>query len=156
MQYARWMARHEVPYQEVMYKVDIPTETWPAHDIRKCHVFHLAAQYSLGSERGAFGDKAGFFYRRCLEDLLAFKTAFYARPLILITLYNYVHIYFERTGYLAEEEVMHSYDFKEPAVFLPQKARLKKTFSEKIFLFGRLLKLFVKGHLLSMKRNIGS
>jgi predicted AlkP superfamily pyrophosphatase or phosphodiesterase len=45
LHYADWMVNNEVPYKEVLHKVQIPTETWPAHDIRKCHIFHLAAKY---------------------------------------------------------------------------------------------------------------
>lgn len=152
LHYAKWMAEHEVPYKEQLPKVDIPTETWSAHDIRKCHVFHIAALYSSGSERDLYRNKADFFYTRCLQDLLEYKTALFTRPLILIAVYNHVHIYFERNGYVPEEDVAHSYDFKAPTVFLPQKVRFKKTFSVKVFLLGRLLRLLLKGRLMNMQK----
>ena len=40
-------------YKDVLHKVELPTETWPAHDVRKCHVFHLAARYAPPAERAA-------------------------------------------------------------------------------------------------------
>ena len=39
------------PYKDVLHKVEIPTETWPAHDMRKCHVLHLAASYGRPADR---------------------------------------------------------------------------------------------------------
>ena len=55
------MVENEVPYKEVLHKVDIPTETWPAQDIRKCHVLHLADRYSMPSDRaGSIPSGLGF------------------------------------------------------------------------------------------------
>lgn len=50
--YAKWILENEAPYKDVLHKVLIPTETWPAHDIRKCHVLHVASEY-VGQKRGA-------------------------------------------------------------------------------------------------------
>ncbi len=131
LHYANWMAEHESPYQEILHKVLIPTETWPAQDIRKCHVFHLAAKYSLPEKRQKYAQKAAFFYSRCLEDLLGYQTAYLTRPLVLLCVYGYVHDYFLAHGY-GEERISHCYDFGSPQTFLPQRLRFKKHFVKKL------------------------
>ena len=75
LHYAGWMVENEVPYKEVLHKVEIPTETWPAHDVRKCHVLHLAARYGRPADCQKYSERAGFFFDRCMEDLLSFETA---------------------------------------------------------------------------------
>ena len=32
LHYSRWMLENEIPYKACLSKVEIPTETWPAHD----------------------------------------------------------------------------------------------------------------------------
>ena len=39
LHYARWMAVHEYPYLDKPEKLEFPTETWAAQDIRKSDVF---------------------------------------------------------------------------------------------------------------------
>ncbi|MGO9019951.1 MAG: hypothetical protein ACLQVJ_16570 [Syntrophobacteraceae bacterium] len=124
LHYAGWMLENEVPYKDVLHKVDVPTETWPAHDVRKCHVLHLAARYSQPSGRRKYSEKAGFFFDRCLEDLLDFKTAHLTRPLVILTVYGFVHSYFQSRGYSADFSG-HAYNFGHPEEFVPQRARLK-------------------------------
>ena len=69
--YARWMLEHEVPYATVLHKVEIPSETWPAQDIRKCVVFHMAAKYDGGFQSKCYRDKARLFFDACINDLRA-------------------------------------------------------------------------------------
>jgi len=144
LHYARWMARNEVPYKDVLHKVLIPTETWPAHDIRKCHVFHLAATWSAGEDRESFSERAGFFFDRCLDDLLSFKTAHLTRPLVILSVYGHAHAYYLRHGGSAVPDWRHNHSFGQPAAFVPQRARLKSELRRKARLaldeVGRLLR----------------
>ena len=93
LHYAGWMLAHEVPYSSVLDKVEIPTETWPAQDIRRGSVFHFAAKYSDEASRGVFIDCAQFFFDRCVRDLLEFKTCILTRPVVLLMTNGYVHVY---------------------------------------------------------------
>lgn len=124
LHYARWMRANEVPYRDVLHKVLIPTETWPAHDIRKCHVLHLAAQWSAGEERHSFRDRAGFFFGRCLEDVLSFDSAYLTRPLVILSVYGHAHAYYSRHGAGMPGDWHHDHCFGQPAGFVPQRARL--------------------------------
>lgn len=139
LHYAQWMAVHEVPYKEVLDKVLIPTETWPAHDIRKCHIFHLAAKYGTEQDEQIYTAKATDFYTSCLNDLLSFKTAFVTRPLVMLCVYGFVHDYFcgqQRNRPYA----IHCYDFGRPELFIPQRLRCKSNFKKKFVLALKLAK----------------
>ena len=95
LHYGRWMVCYEVPYQDILDKVALPTETWPAQDVRKCHVLHLAGEFAAGPERSAFHDRADFFFTRGLEDLLGFETAYLTRPRVILCVYGHVQAYYQ-------------------------------------------------------------
>ena len=95
LHYARWMLEHEVPYRDVLHKVLLPTETWPAQDVRKSHVLHLAGEFAPAAERSVFHDKADFFFARSLEDLLKFDTAYLTRPLVIQCVYGHLQAFYQ-------------------------------------------------------------
>lgn len=120
LHYANWMVTHEVPYQQVMHKVQIPTETWPAQDIRKSNVFKFAAKHSEGSLREVFLEKADFFFQSCVTDLRSYATAHLTRPIVLLLVNGYMHASFssnpKQQGVLLKEYP----DFGIPKPFTPQ------------------------------------
>ena len=132
LQYAAWMAQNEVPYKDVLHKVLIPTETWPAHDIRKCHVFHVAAKYGPSTKQAIFREKAQFFFDSCLTDVLSFGTAFVTRPLVILCTYGYVQAYFQESQHVDSGAISQAYDFGRIEPFLPQRTRIRKTLSKKL------------------------
>lgn len=153
LHYADWMLNNEVPYKEVLHKVEIPTETWPAHDIRKCHIFHLAAKYGHPNQRALFTEKADLFFKRCLVDLLSFETAFLTRPLVILSVYGYIHAYFQNYRSETPDFHVHGYDFGNPTAFLPQKVRVKATLKKKLHMVAAEFKRLsiAKGHALKDK-----
>ena len=119
--YAAWMSEHEVPYMQVMHKVTIPTETWPAQDIRKSNVFLLAAKYAdEPSMRMEFLKKADHFFNRCITDLLTFKTCTLTRPTVLIMTNVHMYPYFRATPIDDVPVSRDQYDVHEPRPFAPQ------------------------------------
>jgi len=140
--YADWMVKNEVPYKDVLYKVEIPTETWPAHDIRKCHVFHLAAKYGPPERRMVYREKAEVFFERCLSDLLSFETAYLTRPMVILTVYGAVHSYFQKYGCSDFTFESHNYNFGQPLNFRPQKARVKRQLLVKAGVIAKEAKRF--------------
>lgn len=56
------LKKNEVPYKDVLHKVDIPTETWPAQDIRKAYVLNCVSKYVSEQEREAFLKKRPDFF----------------------------------------------------------------------------------------------
>ncbi len=143
LHYARWMVENEVPYKDVLHKVDIPTETWPAQDIRKCSVMHLAAKYGPSADRQHYSERAAFFFDRCLKDLLSFDTACLTRPLVILTVCGFVHAYFQNEVRTCDAPA-HAYDFGLPEEFLPQKARLKATVAARAKVCAKLLRRAVR------------
>jgi hypothetical protein len=124
--YARWMHEHEVPYKDALHKVLIPTETWPAHDVRKAHVLHVAAGYAPPDEAARFRERASFFQRRCLEDVLSFSTAYVTRPLVILCVYGYIDAYFRSHPDAVDGALdPHPYSFGAPVEFVPQRARVR-------------------------------
>lgn len=129
LHYASWVLEHEVPYKDVLHKVELPTETWPAHDIRKCHVLHLAASYSSGRQQAQFRARADYFFVRCLDDLRSFPTADLTRPLVILSVYGWLHDAFRGSGPAGCAYAVHNYDFGAPAAFVPQRDRLRASAS---------------------------
>ena len=149
LHYARWMLQHEVPYQEVLHKVLLPTETWPAQDVRKCHVLHLAGEFSSEPERAAFHDKADFFFARSLEDLLKFETAYLTRPLVIQCVYGHLQAFYQAHRTEGVDLKCPVEDFGLPQPFTaelrewPQRVRdlgtrLVRTGTERLDVFRRL------------------
>ena len=130
LHYADWMVANEVPYNDVLDKVEIPTETWPAQDVRKCCVLHYASKYAIPERREAYAKKAAFFFTRCLEDLCSYDTAFFTRPMALLISYGYYHAYFQSRQPSINFE-KHSHDFGSPKRFKHQRARIKHSMSNK-------------------------
>jgi YetA-like protein len=124
LRYAEWMLKHEVPYATVLHKVEIPTETWPAQDIRKNVVFHLAAKHAVGPLREEFREKANFFFETCIRDLLSFPTCTLTRPIVLLLTNAYVHSYFRNHPEESAPQPTEQYDFGKPQRFRPQFAEL--------------------------------
>jgi hypothetical protein len=132
--YATWMLHHEVPFRDVLDKVELPTETWPAQDIRKAHVFHIAAKYSTGEQRSAFAERADFFTRRCIADVLSFETAYLTRPRVLVSVYEPILRSFETEGYGSGDgahTAAHGYIFGTPEPFTSQREAVKLAVVEK-------------------------
>ena len=120
LHYAAWMLEHEVPYKRVLDRVEIPTETWPAQDIRKSNVFKFAAKYAPEPFRSAYLQKAEAFFQACITDVLSFDTCTLTRPIVILMANGYMQAYFdcypEETAPLPAAE----YDFGAPRNFTPQ------------------------------------
>jgi hypothetical protein len=137
LHYARWMLEHEVPYKDVLHKVEFPTETWPAHDVRKTHILHVAASYTEGAERARLRERAGYFFDRCLTDLLSFSTSGLTRPLVILSVYGCIHGYYLKSGQPAQLPALVQHDFGAPQQFVPQRARLKASLQRKVRLLSQ-------------------
>ena len=133
LHYVRWMDKHEVPYKEILDKVELPTETWSAQDIRKSHIFYYASKYCPDNLRQAYRLKAQYFWERCIDDLLSFPTSHYTRPQVIITVYAGMVTCFHqnKTDYEPYHEVF--YDFGGPTSFIPQRNRFKATARKRLF-----------------------
>ncbi len=149
LHYAEWMLKNEVPYVTVLHKVELPTETWPAQDIRKMVVFHLAAKYADAPARDVFSQRASFFFDACIRDLYAFETRTLTRPIALLMANAHVHTYCSSTPGDTPPRSILAHDFGRPMRFSPQFAELYwireklKTLSRTVKACGDGLKAFL-------------
>lgn len=131
LHYSAWMAAHEIPYKQQLHKVEIPTETWPAHDVRKAHVMHLAAKYAPTGQQAVYSTKARYFREQCLQDVLSFKTAYLTRPQVILSVYGHIDAYFGRHAEPVPY-VHHNYSFGAPVEFVSQRGRLGTALRSKL------------------------
>jgi len=124
LHYAEWMSTHETPYSQVLDRVEIPTETWPAQDIRKCWVFHIAAKHAAEPLRSVLKEKANFFFHTCIQDLRSWPTCTLMRPLVLLMTNAHVQAYFQQHQDETAPQPSRDYDFGQPHRFLSQFAEL--------------------------------
>ena len=98
LHYARWMAEHEYPYLEKPERLEYPTETWAAQDLRKSDVFYLAAAETSGEERTRFAERGAFFARTSLRTLESMPTRRLTRPVVLLLSHGWLHHLWARRG----------------------------------------------------------
>jgi hypothetical protein len=97
--YAGWMADHEFPYLDKPERLEFPTETWAAQDLRKAEVFDLAALHATSAdERARFSERARFFHRTALETLARMPSRVRTRPMVLLLNYGIARAWHERHG----------------------------------------------------------
>jgi hypothetical protein len=120
LHYAAWMLEHEVPYTRVLNRVEIPTETWAAQDIRKSNVFKFAAKYAPEPFRSVYLQKAEAFFRACVTDVLSFDTCTLTRPIVILMANGYMQAYFDRYPEETAPLPASEYDFGAPKNFTPQ------------------------------------
>ncbi len=146
LRYASWMLEHELPYSDTPALLEIPSETWSAQDVRKCHVFHLAARYEQDADRAvALRERAAFFQQRWVGDLAAFKTQDLTRPMVLVAVYGHLHDYYAgRPAAARSGPWIHDHDFGSPQRFVPQRLRVKASLRGKWQVANRELRRMLK------------
>jgi len=124
--YARWMADHEYPYLEKPEKLEFPTETWAAQDIRKSDVFYYAALHAAGDERSRFDERGAFFHRHSVESLAGMPTRALARPVVVLLTSGFLHVWRQNHRDAAEPAPTVAADHGRPTVFVSQRVRAVK------------------------------
>jgi hypothetical protein len=90
LKYAMWMCAHERPYLDTPERLEYPTETWAAQDIRKAAVFEFAARHTRDeAARACFLARADGFVDYAVSMLLQSRTGRLTRPLVLLLAYGF-------------------------------------------------------------------
>jgi hypothetical protein len=84
LHYARWMTAHERPYLDQPEKLEFPTETWAAQDMRKADVFLWAALHADADARARFLERSRWFFEYSVNTLATFATRRFTRPIVLM------------------------------------------------------------------------
>jgi hypothetical protein len=127
LHYARWMAEHERPYLDTPERLEYPTETWVAQDMRKSEVFRLASIYACGPERDRLLERSRFFFQYSVSTLIASPTRTLTRPVALLLLNGFAHAHLQQSMMAAPAPV-EAFDFGQPVAFVPQRARATRRF----------------------------
>ncbi len=125
LHYAQWMTQHERPILDTPEKLQYPTETWAAQDLRKVEVFQYAAKYTGGAARELFLERAAWFFEASLNKLDTFPTKSLCRPVVLL-----MHHGYSRNWWLQTEvptlDPTDAGTFGPWAMFVPQKVKAMK------------------------------
>jgi hypothetical protein len=125
LHYARWMAEHEYPYLDKPDKLEFPTETWSAQDIRKSDVFCHAALHASGAERTRFLERAAFFHRHSVDSLSGAPTRAFARPVIVLLTSGLLYEWMLAHPDAAAPRPAREERLTPPVRFVPQRERVK-------------------------------
>ena len=123
LHYARWMTGYEYPYLDKPEKLEFPTETWAAQDIRKSDVFNYAAMHAEGAERDRFLERARFFYQYSVRTLQGMPTRIFARPVVVLLTSGFLHSWMRSHPTTAAPDPSVRPTYAAPQVFVPQKQR---------------------------------
>ncbi len=116
------MAEHEYLALEKPERLEYPTETWAAQDVRKAEVFDLAARYAAShDERQRFLTCAADFHRRALAMLAELPTRTRTRPVVLLLSYGYSRPWYARTVPGTPLEPLPAGTWPPPSRFVPQR-----------------------------------
>ncbi len=123
LHYARWMATHERPILDTPEKLQYPTETWAAQDMRKVEVFQYAAKHAVGKDREAFLERAEWFFRYVETTLGGFPTKSLCRPVVLMLNFGWSRAWWQsHPDASAPAPTAGAESFDEWRMFVPQKA----------------------------------
>ena len=125
LKFADWMADHEYPYLDHPEKLEFPTETWAAQEMRKTEVFQWAARHGGASQRQRYLERANYFYRTSIDQLNRSPTKSFCRPVALLLSNGYSHDFFKNggLGLIPEAPVISDPSLPPQQNFLSQKTR---------------------------------
>ncbi len=123
LHYARWMADNERPYLDHAERLEYPTETWIAQDLRKSDVLLLAALHASGELRERFESRGRFFFDYAVSALSRAETRALTRPVVLLLSHGHMRPWSDAHPDATLPAPGQTPAFDAPQVFLPQKTR---------------------------------
>jgi hypothetical protein len=125
LHYARWLMANETFYFDNPEKLEYPTETWAAQELRKGNVLRLAAVYTDEPLRVRFLQQAHEFSQRSWQDLFRFGSRTATRP-VAILLVEGLKDHLLRTSEVARPvDSAGNHGFGDPSHFIPQRNKVR-------------------------------
>jgi hypothetical protein len=150
LRYAAWMAEHERPYFDQVAKMEYPTETWAAQELRKANVMRLAAAHADEPLRTKLLQRGHELSERAWADLLRFESRTTTRSLALVMIEGTKDSYIRAHVVKPALRSPAMYDFGQPQPFVCQKLRVRarlKTVRGLLTTFSRLINPYYWGML---------
>jgi hypothetical protein len=141
LRYAEWMLEHEAPYLDRADRLEYPTETWAAQDLRKANVLRLAACHAEPALRERLRRRADELAERAWSDLDRFPSRTVTRALALLMTEGLRDHYCRAAALPAAPAPAGDYNFGSPEVFLTQRRRVLARLKTPRGLAAALLKL---------------
>jgi hypothetical protein len=124
LHYAGWMLDHEEPYFDHPEKLEFPTETWAAQELRKANVLRLAAAHAAEPLRNRLLRRGAELAKRAWDDLLAFESRHVTRAVALVLVEGLRDSYFRHQPVCDRPRGSVGCDFGKPQDFVAQKQRV--------------------------------
>jgi hypothetical protein len=118
------MCQHEKFYLDEPEKLEYPTETWAAQELRKGTTLLMAAQLSPASEASAMRQRAGEILNRAWQTLMSFESRICTRPLALVLQQGHLEASL-RTASVEPTTQDEMFDFGQPTEFVSQRQHVK-------------------------------
>jgi hypothetical protein len=125
LHYAGWMVEHEEPYFDHPDKLEFPTETWAAQELRKANVLRLAAAHANEPLRQRLLRRGSELAQRAWHDLQSFASRYVTRAVALVLVEGLRDCYFRLPSAADKPRGPIDCDFGLPQDFVPQKVRVK-------------------------------
>ena len=94
LHYSEWMVANERFYLDEPEKLEYPTETWAAQELRKGTTLMMVARLARGPRAEALESKAQEILDRSWRTLLSFESRDFTRPLALVLQQGYLETFF--------------------------------------------------------------
>jgi hypothetical protein len=135
------MREHEAPYFDQREKLEFPTETWAAQELRKANVLRLAAAYVEEPERSRMHERGQQLAERAWADLQRFATRASLRSLAICMREGLddARLQFPVQG---KTRPRREWALGEPCAFVPQKARVRQQLRSARGLCKAILKMW--------------
>jgi hypothetical protein len=139
--YAGWMLENERPYYDHPEKLEFPTETWAAQELRKANVLRLAAAHAEEPLRERLLRRGDELAERGWSDLLRFESRTVARAIAVMLQEGTRDAFFRRQAPHPAPRPFTAYDFGVPETFVPQRQRVRARLKTARGLLGALARV---------------
>ncbi len=149
LHYAAWLVEHERPYYDHPERLEFPTETWAAQELRKANVLRLAARYADEPLRTRLLERGRQLADRGWQDLMRFESRDSARAIALVLAEGPRDAFFRAREADAMPRPANAHDvaqnvaqdFGTPQGFVPQRERVRRQIRQPLGLAVALLRL---------------
>lgn len=139
--FGAWMVENEQPYFDAPEKLEYPTETWAAQDLRKANAARLAADWVDEPLRGRLLEWGEALSDRAWSDLLGFESRHVIRAMVLVMTEGTRDLRLRLVAPSPPPPRGDAPDFGSPERFVPQKARVVQSLKSPLGLARGLARL---------------
>jgi hypothetical protein len=156
--YALWMLEHEKPYFDQIDRLEFPTETWAAQDLRKANVMRLAANHVDEPLRTRLRNRGDELGDRAWNDLLRFETRATARAVAIVMIEGLLDCGLRDRATLRQHCVVRpdTADFDRRVPFVSQRQRVRSALSHPAGLARLMVRLLTPSRWTNHLRYRGS